>query len=135
MGYPENKKLAKDINVNTEQLAQQIIGVIESMYGELEYSHDMLTDIGSALYNVLTKLNGKADSGHTHTKSQITDFAHSHTRSQITDFTHRHDDLYYTETEVDNLLNKKAPSYSSGTTDIGAGSALETGKLHFVYDE
>jgi hypothetical protein len=39
-----------------------------------------------------TKLNGKADSSHTHTKSQITDFSHTH------------DDRYYTESEIDAKL-------------------------------
>ena len=48
---------------------------------------------------------------------------------------HTHDDRYYTESEVDNLLAKKAPAYTYGTTDLTAGtSALETGKLYFVYE-
>lgn len=38
---------------------------------------------------VTDALGGKANSSHTHTKSQITDFAHNH------------DDRYYTESEVD----------------------------------
>ena len=42
-----------------------------------------------------TLLNGKANSSHTHTKSQITDFSHTH------------DDRYYTETETNSLLNNK----------------------------
>ena len=58
-------------------------------------------------------LSGKANTSHTHTKSQITDFAHTHTKSDITDFSHTHtksditdfahthDDRYYTETESD----------------------------------
>lgn len=54
------------------------------------------------LYNIIVGLlNGKANSSHTHIKSQITDFAHNHTKSQITDFTHTHDDRYYTESESD----------------------------------
>lgn len=55
-----------------------------------------------------TKLATKSDTGHTHTKSQITDFAHTHTRSDITDFAHNHDDRYYTESEVNNLLANKS---------------------------
>ena len=32
-------------------------------------------------------------------------------------------------------VDKKAPAYSYGTTDLTAGtSALETGKLYFVYE-
>lgn len=37
-----------------------------------------------------TALAGKSDVGHTHTKSEITDFAHTHTKSEITDFSHTH---------------------------------------------
>lgn len=48
---------------------------------------------------------------------------------------HNHNDKYYTETEVDNLLSEKAPAYTYGTDDLTAGtSALETGKLYFVYE-
>ena len=39
------------------------------------------------------------------------------------------------KTETDNKLATKAPAYSCGTTDLTAGvSALETGKLYFVYE-
>ena len=48
---------------------------------------------------------------------------------------HIHDDRYYTETEVNDLLAKRAPMYTYGTTDLTAGSSsLETGKLYFVYE-
>jgi len=69
-------------------------------------------------------LTTKANTVHTHTKSQITDFAHTHVRADITDFNqHNHDDLYYTksqlnsgqldtryytETETNNLLANKS---------------------------
>ena len=36
---------------------------------------------------------------------------------------------------LSNQLSSKAPSYTYGTTDLTAGtSALETGKLYFVYE-
>lgn len=47
------------------------------------------------------KLNDKSNTGHKHSKSDITDFSHTHTKSQITDFNHNHDDRYYTESESD----------------------------------
>lgn len=43
-----------------------------------------------------TLVDGKANSTHTHTKSEITDFAHNH------------DDRYYTESEMDTKLNGKS---------------------------
>lgn len=41
----------------------------------------------------------------------------------------------YTKKETDSKLATKAPAYSYGTDDLTAGeSALETGKLYFVYE-
>lgn len=41
----------------------------------------------------------------------------------------------YSRNETDAKLATKAPAYSYGTTDLTAGtSALETGKLYFVYE-
>ena len=41
----------------------------------------------------------------------------------------------YTKKETDDKLATKAPAYSCGTTDLTPGvSALETGKLYFVYE-
>lgn len=48
---------------------------------------------------------------------------------------HTHDDRYYTETEVNDLLAKRAPAYTYGTADLTAGSStLASGTLHFVYE-
>jgi hypothetical protein len=56
-----------------------------------------------------TELNKKANTEHTHTKSEITDFPTS-----MTPTAHTHDDRYYTETEIDTLLDKKL-NLSGGT--------------------
>ena len=48
------------------------------------------------------------DFTHTHTKSDITNFSHTHTKNEITDFAHDHDNRYYTESEVDTKLNGKS---------------------------
>ena len=95
---------------------------------------------------------------HTHTKSQITDFPSSLPASDVYSWakasskpsyawseitgkpstfspsSHTHDDRYYTESEVNNLINGRAPAYQYSTTDLTAGSsALTTGTLYFVY--
>lgn len=77
-----------------------------------------------------TKLDGKAASSHTHTKSQITDFAHTH------------DDRYYTETEIDSKLSgKAASSHNHSATDITSGTlsadrlpSIPVGKLSGIID-
>ena len=53
----------------------------------------------SDIATLKTSVAGKSDTGHTHTKSEITDFDHTH------------DDRYYTESEIDAKL--------SGKSDIG----------------
>ena len=75
------------------------------------YRDDGTTTVEASLTEISTTLQNKADASHTH------------------------DDIYYTETEVNNLLSAKAPAYSYGTSDLTAGSSsLETGKLYFVYE-
>lgn len=37
-----------------------------------------------------TQLGGKSDTGHTHVKSNITDFAHTHVKADISNFSHNH---------------------------------------------
>ena len=96
-------------------------------------------------------LSGKSSTGHTHTKSNITDFAHVHddryyTESETdalllgkSDVTHLHDDRYYTETETDSLLLGKSDvthlhddryyTESEITTALSAKADLENGKV------
>lgn len=74
------------------------------------------------------------------TNKQFTPKSHTHTKSQITDFAHNHNDLYYTETETDTLLNGKLdvedaftgsyddlsnkPSIPNASSDLSDGSDL-----------
>lgn len=64
-----------------------------------------------------TKLDGKSNTGHTHTKSEITDFDHNH------------DDRYYTETESD---NKYQPKVLSGT-NAPSSSLGNNGDVYLQY--
>ena len=50
-----------------------------------EFTHDVVEEVYLAI-------DGKSDVGHTHTKSDITDFSHNH------------DDIYYKKSEVDSLI-------------------------------
>ncbi len=45
---------------------------------------------------------------------------HKHVKADITDFAHNHDDRYYTETEVNALLDEKADKEHSHTITAGA---------------
>ena len=59
-------------------------------------SGNVITDTYATKTALSSGLAGKSDTGHTHTKSQITDFDHTH------------DNRYYTESEVDTKLSGKA---------------------------
>ena len=79
----------------------------------------------SAVQANLNAHTGNKNNPHGVTVSQIGAAPSSHT----------HDDRYYTEAEVNNLLNGKAPAYTYGTGDLSAGSSpLATGVLYFVYE-
>ena len=69
--------------------------------------------------------NTYSKSGHTHTKSEITDFAHTHTKSQITDFAHGHTGSEVTLTEY-----SKASSYSEISATDTVNQAIA--KLEYV---
>lgn len=60
------------------------------------------------------------DFDHTHTKSNITDFAHTHTKSNITDFAHNHDDRYYTETEINTAVTNLNNSISNVASSLNS---------------
>lgn len=120
-------------------------------------SSSSVTDADTNTTYTLSSL-GAAPVSHTHTKSQITDFPSSLPASDVYSWakaaskpsyswneitgkpstfspaSHTHDDRYYTETEVNNLINGRAPAYQYSATDLTAGSSsLATGTLYFVY--
>lgn len=69
-----------------------------------------------------TKLNGKANSSHSHSISNITNL--QSTLNSKSDTGHTHDDRYYTETEMNMKLNGKANS--SHTHSIGDVTNLQS---------
>ena len=66
--------------------------------------------------DLFNALSGKANSSHTHTKSEITDFSHNH------------DERYYTESEIDSKLNSKLNSSLKGANN-GIAELDSTGKV------
>lgn len=74
-----------------------------------------------------TKLNGKANSSHSHSISNITNL--QSTLNSKSDTGHTHDDRYYTETEMNTKLNGKANS--SHTHSIGDVTNLQS-KLNTI---
>lgn len=73
-------------------------------------------------------ISGKADVEHTHTIADVTDLQATLDGKQA-----KGD--YATTSELTTGLADKAPAYTYSTNDLTAGtSALETGKLYFVYE-
>ena len=66
--------------------------------------------------DLFNALSTKANSSHTHTKSEITDFSHNH------------DERYYTEDEIDSKLNSKLNSSLKGVNN-GIAELDSTGKV------
>ena len=67
------------------------------------------------------------DFAHTHTKSDVTDFAHTHTKSEITDFSHNHDERYYTESEVDEIVENLKNELNNRVILKGDKPIIQTG--------
>ena len=81
----------------------------QTSWGNITGTLSNQTDLFNALSN-------KANSSHTHTKSEITDFSHNH------------DERYYTEDEIDSKLNSKLNSSLKGVNN-GIAELDSTGKV------
>jgi hypothetical protein len=100
----------KNSDITKAEIEAKLTGEISS------HSHALPTHNHDDRYytesEVDTKLVGKANATHTHTKSEITDFPTS-----MPPTAHNHDDRYYTETEVDTKLVGKANATHNHDTD------------------
>ena len=83
---------------------------------------------------VNSALNGKANSSHSHSISNITNL--QSTLDNKSDVGHNHDDRYYTETEMDTKLDNKADnSHSHSINDVTGLSTSLDGKMGNDYSE
>lgn len=55
------------------------------------------------------------------------DKTHTHTKSQITDFSHTHDDRYYTENEVNTIINNLKEEWNNRVILKGDKTIIQTG--------
>lgn len=76
---------------------------------------------------IFIAISEKANITHTHTKSDISDFSHTHTKSEITDFAHNHDDRYYTESEVDAIIDEVKQELNNRVILKGDKTIIQTG--------
>ena len=87
---------------STIVITDGVVSVKANVFADKTHTHTEsdITDLGD--YSVV---------GHKHTESDITDLkeysevGHTHTKSEITDFSHNHDERYYTESEVDAIID------------------------------
>lgn len=121
-----------------------------SNYGHLKLSDSTSSTSGvsggvaatpSAVKEAYDLANGKANSSHTHTKSEITDFptsmtptSHNQAASTITAGTFA-GKVQGNTTAMATLSNAQLRDIQASTTDLTAGtSSLTTGTLYFVYE-
>lgn len=117
--------------------------IVEEIYTAIDTKADA-SEMAAAL-------DGKSDVGHTHTKSDVTDFSHSHvksditdfshthfrseindfahthTKSDITDFSHNHDERYYTQSEVDLIVENLKNEMNNKVILKGDKPIIQTG--------
>ena len=83
---------------------------------------------------VNSALNGKANSSHNHSISNITNLQSTLDSKSATG--HTHDDRYYTETEIDTKLNNKANStHTHNISNVTGLSTSLDGKMNNDYSE
>ena len=101
-GY--TRDVENDIPDDDPSVVEQIYLDIATAKSEAEsYAKDYADD-GVALKVDKTTYEAKVEE----LETGKSDVGHTHTKSDITDFSHTHDDRYYTESEIDTKLNGKA---------------------------
>lgn len=117
--------LLSSTSVNPVQ--NKVINEALSSKSDCNHTHD---DRYFTESEVTSKLNGKANSSHTHSISNITDL--QTTLNGKANSSHNHDDRYYTESEMDTKLDTKADTTVATTSDNGLMSSTMVSKLNGI---
>jgi hypothetical protein len=148
LGFATDTKevfIGDSTSANVEILTEISRQVLEGQIaGKANTAHDHSIEEVTGLLGVLTDLeNGKSNVGHTHTKSDITDFAHTHLKTDITDFAHTHvkediTDFAHThaiseitnlQTSLDAKLNTSLKGQANGLAELDATGKIPTAQL------
>ena len=124
------KSLIADINSRIDDL-NTLLGNKSDKYNSL--SGYGITDAYTKS-EVDSKLNGKANSSHTHDDRYFTESEVNNLLNGKSNNGHTHDDRYYTESETNNLLNTKSTSRINGRhwTLDGYTTTLGTDKAYLL---
>lgn len=115
-------------NVSDIPAPEDISGKADKTYVDTELAKKQPVGDYATTTALTEGLAGKANTSHTHTIANITNLQDTLDGKQA-----KGD--YATTSALTTGLAGKAPAYTYGTTDLTAGtSALETGKLYFVYE-
>ncbi len=109
--------LQSQITTNTGNIATNVAAIAALVLTDASLQSQITANVAAIL--------GKAETVHTHTKSQITDFAHTHLKAEITDFAHTHlkaditDFAHtHTESEITDLGNYAVVGHTHAQADI-----------------
>ena len=121
-GYSSDVK-ELDVDEFTHDVVEEVYLAIDGK-ADLGHTHTKsdVTDFSHTHFR--SEIN---DFAHTHTKSDVTDFAHTHTKSDITDFSHNHDERYYTQSEVDLIVENLKNEMNNKVILKGDKPIIQTG--------
>lgn len=97
-----------------KKIIKRAISALDPITGAIADTFNMTDKVHNApsIRLVQEELNKKANTSHTHTKAQITDFSHTH------------DDRYFTETECNNKFKVKGDfAVLTGTITVGSSTS------------
>lgn len=115
-----------------------VAGLVDSAPAALDTLNELAASIADdeTFANTITNaLANKADSVHSHTKLDITDFSHSHVKSDITDFAHTHpiSELSGVAAEIHTHTSSQITDFSSAVLALTAQSSTPVSTVSSSY--